>query len=64
MTAPPEATPAAIPLRDAALCVDCEVVLDMRILRDKSAATCRDHHWVMLSIWVPAIDEKGTTPND
>ena len=66
MTAPPEATSAAIPLRDAALCVDCDCIIDTRVLRGQKARTCRDHTWVRLARWIPMVEDASepATPVD
>lgn len=57
MTAQPEANASAIPLKHAALCVDCDCVFDTRILIDQKLATCRDHTWVRLARWVPPMPD-------
>jgi hypothetical protein len=55
MTAPPDATLGAIPLEHAALCVDCDAIIDVRVMRDTGRVTCRSHTWVRLSRWLPPM---------
>lgn len=57
MTIPDEVSRVAIPLKHAVICVTCEAVTDERLFRDTSQATCRDHVWCRLSIWVPPMED-------
>ena len=63
MTAPPDATPHAIPLEHAALCVTCEAIIDTRVLRDTDRRTCRDHQWVRITRWLPVLDDAKESAN-